>query len=207
MTRTGHALLAWLLLLTISVSDLWVTLYFNPSLSSEANPLVAQLGLERSGLIVSNAVIVALIGLGLWIYRQRPRGIPPLPARDPWAYAGVSLYRRQMTRLEFWRAFLLCWPLPSNGHQFFRFAGFFTAWAVVVARASAVFAWFANEELEWSWYLDIREAIAIGGYPCLELFIGLAFGVAMIPVLVHSEYRLDHPERTAPSSSGHDDLR
>lgn len=193
MTRSRHALVAFLLLIAVSAADLGVTLHFNPSLSIEANPLVAQLGLQRAGLIASNALIVVVLGLGLLVYRQGPRNLPRIPAGDPWSHAAVGLYGRSMTRLQFWRAFLSCWPLPSNWHQFFRYAGFFTAWAVIAARVSAVFTWVAVHGYEWPWYGTLRERTAILGYPCLELLLGLLWGLFMIRVLAHSEYRLDHP--------------
>lgn len=192
LTRRGHALTAFGLLLLVSFADLWVTLHFNPSLSVEANPLVAALGLDRFGLIASNALILLLLGAGLLFYQRGPRAIPPLPVSDHWEYAGLTLYGRRMTRGELWRAFLLCWPLPSNWHQFFRFSVFFTTWAIVAARTSAVLAWFAIYRLEWAWYLELREVTAIAGYPCLEVFAGLLAGTLMLRVLFRSEYLLDH---------------
>jgi len=204
VTRKGFALIAFGLLLGVSVADLGVTLHFNPSLSSEANPLVAQLGLDRFGLIASNALILAVVGIGLILYQRGPRGIPRVPAKNPWAYAGLGLYGRPMSRFAFWKAFLLCWPLPSNWYQFFRFAGFFTAWAILAARVAAVFAWLAIHTLDWTWYLQVREATAVADYPCLELILGLVFGLAMIPAFVLSEFRLDRVGPVRISGQGPD---
>ena len=191
MTRKCHALIAFGLLLAISAADLWITLHYNPTLSSEANPLVAKLGLAQSGLIVSNLIIVVIIGLALLFYQKGPRGIPLIQVSDHWEYAGVTLYNKRMTRSELWRAFLLCWPLPSNWHQFFRFAGFLTAWTIVSARMAAVMTWILIFRFNWSWYDHFREILSIGDYPCLELLVGLAVGAIMFRPLLRSEYQLD----------------
>lgn len=197
LTRKGHALTAFSLLLLVSVADLWVTFHFNPSLSAEANPLVATLGLDRFGLIASNASIVAVLGMGLLFYQRGPHIVPALAVSDYWEYAGLTLYGRRMTRTELWRAFLLCWPLPSNWHQFFRFAAYFCAWSIIAARISAVFTWFAIYGQDWTWYIALREVTAIAGYPCLELLVGLLTGTLMLRVLFRSEYLLDQDTRLA----------
>ena len=197
MTRKCHALIAFTLLLAVSIADLWITLHYNPTLSSEANPLVAKLGMKQFGLIASNLLIVASLGFAMLFYQKGSRSIPFIPVSDPWEYVGVTLYNKRMTKVELWRAFLLCWPLPSNWHQFFRFAGFLTVWTIVAARTSAVFAWIVIYGLNWASYDHFRELIVIAGYPCLELLIGLIVGAIMFRVLVLSEYQIDKHQQNA----------
>ena len=182
------------LLLIVSFADLWITLHYNPSLSSEANPLVASFGLAQAGLIFSNVLILALLGLALVIYQFGSRAIPPIPSSEPWEYFGISLYQKKMTRAELWRAFLPCWPLPSNWNQFFRYAGVLTVWTFIAARISAVMAWVLIYKLDWTWYDHFRGITAVAGYPCLELLIGLIVGALLFRPLVRHEFQMDHPQ-------------
>ena len=176
MKRTVPTLITLLAVTAARASDLATTFHFNPSLSHEANPIVARFGADAPVLLLTNALAVTLFVLAplfcYWRFPAAPLSSRPASLR---AFISLQLYGRDLGPDEFRRAALLGIPLPRNGVQLLRLMGIALSWTVVFGSFLAVFAWWATWEWHWQAYQRVRGFLAVGGYPILELVLCMAF--------------------------------
>jgi len=189
MKRTTWMVTTLFAVTAARASDLATTFHFDPSLSREVNPIVAQLGGDAKALLLSNMIGVAVflfIPL-FWFWRCRSKRltVSPTSLRD---FASLLFYDRILPKWQLWSASLLGWPLPKDWSQVVRLWGFAGCWTVVFGGFLATFSWWAVSEWHWAWYQALRSALAPGNYPVIELLACIpTFYVAAI-VFVRTEY-------------------
>jgi len=177
-----RSLTALVTLLTISAAraaDIGSTLHFNPSLSKEANPIVAVFGAGLPTLMILNFVFVTLFLLiPLFLYWRYPAatlpGQSPVNARE---FISLQLYGRVLPAASFLRGIVLGFPFPRNRLQALRAIGFVLTWMVAFASFHAAFSWWAINAWKWHGYQQFRAGYSFNGYPLLEVTLAYAFGV------------------------------
>lgn len=177
MKPTILTFVTFLFVTAARAADLATTFHFDPTLSREANPVVAQFGAGAAGMLLANAAaLVALLFVPLlcfWL-GQRPR-FAQRPT-DVWAFASLAFYRRLMPRRLLLRALITLWPLPKEWFQVCRAWGVVGSWAAGFASVVAALSWWAIASSPS--YHAIYAAIAFRQYPIIPLLAGL-FGAAV----------------------------
>ncbi len=171
-----------------------MTFHYNPSLSHEANPIVAQFGAGAHTMIIANLVgVIVLLFEPLLVYwRGSPKKLTTTP-ESMWDFAALYLYDRTMSRGQLLRAVVLCWPLPKDWLQVLRLWGLAGSWAVVVGSFAAAFSWWALWGLKSSAYRTMYSTLSIWNYPLIlpiVALVGGVFGAIMF-------FRLEYAEREA----------
>jgi len=176
--RAIPALVSLLMISAARASDIASTFHFNPSLSSEANPLVAWWGASAPTLVLVNiGTVVAFLLIPLflyWRYAPAPLATKPATARE---FICQQLYGRTLSTPEFHRAMFMAWPLPKNWLQAVRWFGFVITGTMAFASFHAAFSWWAAHEWDLQWYNHLRYRTAIGGYPSLEIISAMTAGI------------------------------
>ena len=174
--RTLPTLITLFAVIAARASDIATTFHFNPSLSHEANPIVARFGADAPTFVLTNALAVLVFILVplyfYWRFPTAPLQSTPASLRE---FICLQLYGRILGPGEFYRAILMGVPFPKNWVQLFRFAGIALSWTVVFGSFLAVFSWWAIWGWRWHGYQHFRAAFAVGGYPTLDLFLCLGF--------------------------------
>lgn len=178
--RAIPALVSLLMISAARASDMVSTFHFNPSLSSEANPLVAWWGVGAPSLVLINiSTVVALLLIPLFLYwRFSPAPLATKPA-TPRDFICQQIYGRSLSTPEFHRAMFMAWPLPKNWLQAARWFGFVITGTIAVASFHAAFSWWAAHEWNLQWYNHLRYRTAIGGYPSLEIISAMMAGIVI----------------------------
>jgi hypothetical protein len=151
MIRTLFTALTLFAITAARPSDLATTFHYNPSLSHEANPIVAHFKADAQTMVVADILgVITLPFAPLFVYwRGSPKRLTTTP-ESMWDFAGLYLYGRRMSRGQLLRAILLCWPLPKDWFQVLRLWGLAGSWAVVVGSFAAAFSWCALWGCRWS---------------------------------------------------------
>ncbi|MCW3061760.1 MAG: signal peptide protein [Capsulimonas sp.] len=176
MKRTLPTLITLFAVTVARASDIATTFHFNPSLSQEANPIVAQFGAGASTMVLTNVVgVFVFLFVPLFFYWRFPSTpLQSIPANVR-EFICLQLYGRLLLTREFFRAILLGVPLPKNWLQILRFLGIALPWTMVFGSFLEVFAWWASCSWHWRGYGQFRAVFAIGGYPTVDLILCVAF--------------------------------
>jgi hypothetical protein len=189
MTTNGLvALVTAVALTTARFFDLATTLYFDPSLEHEGNPLVLFFGAGLPVLVASMVLIwvICLISvLAFWRGSTLKLGRPPINFRDflrTWVRRVVKSRHRIADTLpggERW----------NEGLQAIRLFGLGLSWAMIFGSGFAIHAWFATHDGSAASYQRMYSALRVGKlnfFTLLTTPLGFAVGSALFFLL---EYR------------------
>jgi len=187
-TKRGLFVVVFLLFTTAArAADFAATLYYCLDLSSEANPLVSQLGLGWAALIIANILVLLLTATGAIYWWQRPLifHLPP-EVTNTWGFASYCWYQKVYAP---WRFFLYTWyKIPrrlKTWQHFLQMFGFAMPLTIIVVSAIAVFSWIMTDGYSVSWYINFYNAT----FPIFPYGSFIPPLVIMTVIFYRTEYR------------------
>jgi hypothetical protein len=180
MNRTLLTLVTFFAVSAARAADIATTFHFNPTLSHEANPIVACFGAGASTLLLTNLLATFLfLFVPLYCFWRFPAAPMPSTPANLREFVCLQLYGRVLPHGEFCCAIFLGMPLPKKWLQLLRFCGVALSWTIVFGSCLAVFSWWALWEWRWQGFNRIWAASCIGGYPTIIFFpIGVFYYAA-----------------------------
>jgi hypothetical protein len=179
MRRLVITVVTLLLLIASRTADLATTLYFNPSLDREGNPIVLLLPGGVTSLVSVSALVLVIFSIALFAFwRGQSLALSSRPA-DLAAFLSIWLQNVAFQRRPF-GTYLPTAPHWNEGLQAVRLFGVALAWAIIFGSFAAVHAWFATRELTTvTAYQRIYSALRVGHFnylPFMMAAIGSIFG-------------------------------
>ena len=179
-TRLYVAVSTFVLLTAARVADIATTVYFNPSLDKEGNPIVFFLGGKLGSLVVSTAVVWLIAVSFLFAYWRGDR-LKTLQVPSTFLEFVRAWSRRVLVRGRPMRTSLPGGRYWNEGLQAVRLAGIALPWAVIAGSMTAIYSWFATYGAsKGTVYQSLYAALQIGGlnyFSWLTSAAGFAAGV------------------------------
>lgn len=176
MKTTIVTVVSFLFVTAARAADLATTFHFDPTLSREANPIVAQFGAGAAVFLLVNVIGIVLVHiLPLLCFWRGHRPRYPHPPANIWDFVSLTFYRRLMPRRELIRALVTCWPLPKDWFQVCRAWGVVGSWSIGVGSLAAALSWWAIASSPS--YHAIYAAMVVHRYPIIPLLAGVVGAV------------------------------
>jgi hypothetical protein len=158
-------LAAFLGLLILRGLDLWITYLYTPDLAGEWNPLVSHLNARWLGMILTQLLLLAIIGVPMFFYCMAER--EPISERDLKFNEFVYYFFFRKRRREKGELF----SRPQNRRGVLIFNGFVLMWAAI---GVSLFAIVHNSLLlmRLAWYERFVFTHAIAYF--VTIFVGIA---------------------------------
>ncbi|MFM7057498.1 MAG: hypothetical protein ACKO2P_11315 [Planctomycetota bacterium] len=174
MDHKTAAVVSGIAVVVSRIADIGSTFYFDPSLSTEANPLVSYFGLGAPGLLAANVIATAILLFALYICAR----CPPLSSAAAEAttlrdFSCLQVYGRRLSRKEFFTALLLMVPKIRNWRPLLRMAVWSLSWMLSIVHLHHAFSWWALSHFRWDGYSRFRAQTAVWNYPMLEAIGGI----------------------------------
>jgi hypothetical protein len=187
MERTVLTFVTLFVVTAARAADLATTLYFDPTLAREANPVVAQLGAGPRGMLVANLIgVMVFLLLPLLCFWRGPRKKFAHAPVDIWEFASFAFYDRLMPKAKLLRAAILLAPLPKDWVQVCRLWGVVGSWAIGFGSFAAAFSWWAISW--WQSYHTLYARISLWHYPAIPPVGALVGAVAGWWLFVRCEF-------------------
>lgn len=155
------------------IADIGSTLYLNPTLSHEANPLVSRLNLGPSGLLWANAAITPLLVFLLILSGKTPSAAAASEATTLRDFLCLQCYNRRLSTRELLSAICLGIPLPQNWRQLNRMLASPFAWMLTLLGFHHAFSWWSVCHFQWQSYSNFRNQTIVWNYPLFEAIIAI----------------------------------